>query len=362
MKRVLVVSNPKVYVLKAEEVYQSYLKPDGTLPYDAVIVINNMSSKNVTQPRPFDWDQHIFAPALVPVVTVSNAFKKLLRSASYLTSLKLLGEHRTLTSRNVLAQLPATPGCENVAPPLYVGTPINGFFGAAGERGAGIALLLALAKGLAEPCGCQSWQPIFGFTSGHEQFDTGISEGVIPFLKNLAESRNLSLMEVPFISIGANLAGYARFEGQNSEGPGSGSNQVYMSTSQGPDSPGRKILDDFLRKLRPLPRFVHLRPGVMNSTNTAGAIEKALHSGMPAMNVVGWPFERFHLPSDGDNTSVNFTSLLALAEGMLQALQSTTCGSPRRLPPNMFHWPSVNRWLMFSLWSVATVPLICCFT
>ena len=70
---------------------------------------------------------------------------------------------------NVLAQLPATPGC-SVAPPLYIGTPINSFFGAAGERGAGIALLLALAKGLAEPCGCRSWQPIFGFTSGHEQF------------------------------------------------------------------------------------------------------------------------------------------------------------------------------------------------
>ena len=36
-------------------------------------------------------------------------------------------------------------------------------------------------------------------------------------------------------------------------------------------------------------------------------------------NVVGWPLgERFHFPSDADNTSVNFTSLLALAEGMLQ--------------------------------------------
>ena len=36
-------------------------------------------------------------------------------------------------------------------------------------------------------------------------------------------------------------------------------------------------------------------------------------------NVVGSPLgERFHLPSDADNTSVNFTSLLALAEGMLQ--------------------------------------------
>ena len=89
-----------MYVLKAEEVYRSYLKPDGTLPYDAVIVINNSSLKNVTQPRPFDWDQHICAPALVPVVTVSNAFQKLLRSASYLTSLKLLGDHRNLTSRN----------------------------------------------------------------------------------------------------------------------------------------------------------------------------------------------------------------------------------------------------------------------
>ena len=91
-----------MYVLKAEEVYRRYLKPDGTLPYDAVIVINNSSSKNVTQPRPFDWDQNILAPALVPVVTVSSAFQKLLRSARYLKSLKLLGDHRTLTSRNWL--------------------------------------------------------------------------------------------------------------------------------------------------------------------------------------------------------------------------------------------------------------------
>ena len=45
------------------------------------------------------------------------------------------------------------------------------------------------------------------------------------------------------------------------------------------------ILDDLLRKLRPLPRFVHLKPGVMNATNTIGAIEKALHSGMPAMSL-----------------------------------------------------------------------------
>lgn len=362
MTRVLVVSSAKVYVLKAEEVYRSYLKPDGTLPYDAVIVINNSSSKNVTQPRPFDWDQHIDAPALVPVVTVSNAFQQLLRNASYLTSLKLLGDHRALTSRNVLAQLPATPGCL-LAPPLYVGTPINGFFAAAGERGAGIALLLALAKGLMEPCGCRRWQPIFGFTSGHEQFDTGISEGAIPFLKSLAESQNLSLVEVPFISIGADLAGHARFEGQNSEGPGSGTLPVVMSTSSrgpgSPGSPGRRILDDILRKLRHLPQFAHLKPGVMNATNTIGAIEQALHSEMPAMNVVGSPLgERFHLPSDADNTSVNFTSLLTLTEGMLQALQSTTCGSQRRFLPNMLHRPSVNRWLMLSLLTLATLPLV----
>lgn len=127
-----------------------------------------------------------------------------------------------------------------------------------------------------------------GFVFGVIQttrFDTGISEGAIPFLKSLAESRNLSLVEVPFISIGADLAGYARFEGQNSEGPGSGTLPVVMSTSQGPDSPGRMILDDFFPKLRPLPRFVHLKPGVMNATNTIGAIEKALHSGMPAMSL-----------------------------------------------------------------------------
>ena len=116
------------------------------------------------------------------------------------------------------------------------------------------------------------------------RFDTGISQGAIPFLKSLAESQNLSLVEVPFISIGADLAGYARFEGQNSEGPGSGTLPVVVSTSS-PGSLGVEILDDFLRKLRPLPSFVHLKPGVMNATNTIGAIEQALQSGMPAMSL-----------------------------------------------------------------------------
>ena len=46
-----------------------------------------------------------------------------------------------------------------------------------------------------------------------------------------------------------------------------------------------------------------------------------------------------------------------------QALQSTICGSPRRFAPNMLHWLlSVNRWLMLSLLTLATVPLVCRFT
>eukprot|EP00438_Fugacium_kawagutii_P002376 Skav201005 [mRNA] locus=scaffold991:234303:235799:+ [translate_table: standard] len=290
MMRVLVVSIAKVYMLKAEDAYRSFLRPDGTLPYDAVIVINGLSSSNVTQPRPFDWNQQLRAPALVPVVTVSDAFTRLLRNAQRVTSLKLLGSR---PHRNILAQLPAPKNCKTPGRPLYVGTPINGFFRAAGERGAGIAMLLAIAKAFVS-CGSEAsvsrpscrrpWSPIFAFTSGHEQYDPGISQGAIPFLQELAASQNLTLAEIPFISIGASLGVHAHFEGSNLQGQGTGSVPIKVETSRG-SGLGIGMLNEVLGHLQRLSGpLVQTRPGQLDVTSAVGAVEQALHVGMPAMS------------------------------------------------------------------------------
>ena len=277
-----------IYILKAKDVYRSFLRPDGTLAYDAVIMINGRTG-NVTEPQPVNWDHQHVAPSMVPVVTVGWGFQSLLRNARRLTSLKLLGQHQAQESRNVLAQLfPQNSECQTFGPepiPLYLGTPINGFFHAGGERGAGIALLLAIAKEWAidPPCNgrCLQFAPIFAFTSGHEQLDPGISKGTIPFLRQLASSQNRSLNEVPFISIGASLGGFAIFKGKNFDGPGNGIDPVVIKTSSG-SGRSSAMLDEFLLKLAHL-SFVQLEAGEMNVSNTVGAVQRALLAGMPAM-------------------------------------------------------------------------------
>jgi len=332
MERILVVSFVEaIYIFKAEDIYRSFLRPDGTLPYDAVILINGQTG-NITEPQPVNWDHAQVAPSIVPVVTVGWGFQSLLHNARRLTSLILFGQHRAQESRNVLAQLfPQNSECQTFGPepiPLYIGTPINGFFHAAGERGAGIALLLAIAKEWAmdPPCNgsCLQFAPIFAFTSGHEQRDPGISNGAIPFLRQLASSQNRSLNEVPFISIGAHLGGFANFKGQNFDGPGTGIDPVVIRTSSG-SGRSSAMLDKVLLKLAHL-AFVQLEAGEMNVSNQVGAVQQALLAGMPAMNLVGQNLShRFHLPSDADSTSINFTTLLALTQGMSQALQTTVC-------------------------------------
>lgn len=277
-----------VYIFKAKDIYRSYLRPDGTLPYDAVIMINGETG-NITEPQPVNWDHQLVAPSIVPVVTVGWGFQSLLRNARRLTSLILFGEHRIQESRNVLAQL-FPKNCQTFGPPiepipLLIGTPINAFFHAAGERGAGIALLLAIAKEWAmdPPCNwsCLQFAPIFAFTSGHEQRDPGISKGIIPFLRQLASSQNRSLNEVPFISIGAHLGGFANFKGQNFDGPGTGIGPVVIRTSSG-SGRSSAMLDELLLKLAHL-AFVQPEAGEMNVSNQLGAVQQALLAGMPAM-------------------------------------------------------------------------------
>lgn len=318
MRRILVVNVSEVYIPSAEDTYRSAMT-NGTLPYDAVIVVNRVEGEEVTQPRPFDWNQSGSSPSLVPVVTVS---KLQWFPANASVSLRLLGHWvSALGTRNVVAMSKVEAGCESRWRPVYMGTPMNGFFRAAGERGAGIAMLISLATMLPR---CACWLPIFGFTSGHEQSDPGISREIIPYLQRLAEQHEIRLADIPFISIGAGLGNYAQFEGLNSEGPGSGTARLMISTSLG-HSGAHKMMEAVLQQLsKEKPSFMDLRPGA--AFRAQGAVRPALLAGMPVMNLVSGDLRgRFHLPSDEDASSVNLSSLVSIVDSFSRALAAAMC-------------------------------------
>ena len=90
--------------------------------------------------------------------------------------------------------------------PLYVGTPVNGFFRCAGERGAGVAMILALARHFSRRtlrcrtlCRRRCHTLLFGLTAGHEMADAGLRAAMLPHLAQLADGEK----DVPFISVGA---------------------------------------------------------------------------------------------------------------------------------------------------------------
>lgn len=139
-------------------------------------------------------------PLAVPTLLVGGRDGEYLRAASrdqQAARLQVSGRSLESAAYNVIA---ARSGR---GPTIVVSTPISGWFGCAGERGAGIAVFLALAawarSGLANPL-------VFVATSGHEFEGLG--------------SRNLFEHDMPppentalWLHLGANLANYAvRFE------------------------------------------------------------------------------------------------------------------------------------------------------
>ena len=321
MRMILVVKETHCYIDSAEDTYRSAMT-NGTLPYHAVIVVNRAKGEDVTQPRPFDWNQSGSSPSLVPVVTVSKLDSFPPNAA---VSLRLMGDRASsLRTRNVVAVGQVEEACASPRP-FYMGTPMNGFFKAAGERGAGIAMLISLAKELPR-CGC--WLPILGFTSGHEQSDPGISREIIPYLQRLAEQHQLALKDIPFISIGASLGNYAHYEGLNSEGPGHGTARLKISTSPG-HTHAHKLLQAMLQHLsEDRVSFMDLAPGA--ASEAIGAVRPALLAGMPVMNLVSealaeWGRGRFHLPSDKDASSVNLISLATIVNSFSRALTAAMC-------------------------------------
>ncbi|CAK9010950.1 Choline transporter-like protein 3 [Durusdinium trenchii] len=346
LSQILLLHDPDVYIFSAADVYRPYLRPDGTLPYAAVIVVNAPAgqSERVTEPRPFDWNQRTATPALVPVVTVSYLSSLLLTGGN--VSLRLRGRWAApAPTRNVLAIAAPPKGCgPGPSQPIYLGTPINGFFRAAGERGAGIALLLQLAQHWNERIAprerssrCPCWTPIFGFTSGHEQSDSGIERMVIPYLQELAADLHIPLSEIPFISIGAGLANYAHFDGLNFAGAGSGTTSIRVSSTRPKRAAGAQLVTEVLRELskdQRLNDLVQAEPGTLSRWTAQGAILPALHAGMPALNLVSGGLRgRFHLPSDADASSVNLTSLATFTDAFAAALHCALRGAREEADP-----------------------------
>lgn len=129
----------------------------------------------------------------MPIVLVGGRdAERMQRAASegLVATLCLRGRRRAVIAHNVLARRPGR------GTTLAVSTPTSGWFTCAGERGAGIALFLALA----EHCSARSRRPLlFMATSGHEFEGVGSRTA-------LAAAPDPAAVGA-WIHIGANVAG-----------------------------------------------------------------------------------------------------------------------------------------------------------
>ena len=151
--------------------------------------------------------------------------------------------------------------------------------------------------------------------------DSGLRATVLPYLAKLAGGVT---DDVPFVSIGANLGVYSSFEGANFEGRGSGVATVNVSTVQ-----GAQALADAFAGTAELP-FVSFDGATMDRANwtaATGASRWPLSYGLAVVNLVATKFDRFHLPSDANLSSVNVSALNALTSSVAQALEAYVCAA-----------------------------------
>lgn len=193
------------------------------MPSPLVALVFNAGTYNGGQhvaPMAFDAAAE-GSPLSVPVVSLSRRWLPLVRNATSLQRFSLNGTRALVASRHVLAERPddAAPfpvGCDTSRPPkmMVLSTPTTGFFRCAGERGAGIALLLQLAaKLVATPLVCPApvapappprcSRPVIIFSTGHELAASGANEGAL--ITRIAERHNASLADVGFVNVGASL-------------------------------------------------------------------------------------------------------------------------------------------------------------
>ena len=123
------------------------------------------------------------------------------------------------TSQNVIGQLRSPAGCANPSRIVAITTPFNGFGPSGGERAPGVAILVGLAKDLAQS---EALQPcveyVFGFVSGHNEGSLGLRHMLQALKETGLGPANVSA----FFTLGANIGLKYRFDGNNYQSGGSG--------------------------------------------------------------------------------------------------------------------------------------------
>jgi len=140
---------------------------------------------------------HIRTPFDIPVLQISAKDHRTLSTATMLGSaeVKLEADGERLKSRanNVVATV---PGSDSEADPVVVLVQRSGWFGAAGERGAGVAIWLAVAEAIAKE---QPHRPVqFLAASGAELRNTGLEF-------HLRAHPGLAKRSVTFLDLGPSL-------------------------------------------------------------------------------------------------------------------------------------------------------------
>jgi len=150
-------------------------------------------------------------------------------------------------------------------------------------------------------------------------------------LRSYVEKLKISLSDVPFVSLGASLGMYEKFSGNNSEGRGVDTALVYVQNTNHSTSGGAmaQALVQALVGTHP-PSFLHHLPVPMNTSNTEGAVLRALQSGMAAINIASESLDRFHLPTDAGIGSTNITAPHELTAALSRAIRSVACAEETR--------------------------------
>jgi len=310
-------------------------------------VINDYwaQSRNETIPRALDWIYNA-SNATVPAIVVGPQVAAAMRAAVTIERLELKGTLvENAHSRNVIGVTTMQvllPGSEvgtetgteaaseagaaafvNGGEPvstIVVTTPFNGFYKCGGERGPGIAMLLDIARravgmtarhhgpyiaratsdvgvGAAPAGSVANVRLIVGFLSGHELGSLGLQA----FLETLSTGMDLGPSDVAaFFSLGANIAMYGEFEGDNFGGAGSGA--ITTSASASPDL--------YELASAAMPKFT---TGVVNCSAAAGDTRFICAAGYQTLALLGATNYRFHLETDAAD-STNETMLRVAAD------------------------------------------------
>ncbi|CAE8634303.1 unnamed protein product [Polarella glacialis] len=324
MKRVLVIQKMHGYELgSAQELLLQHVDASGKLPYDVAIVVNLGYT-----PNPFTWKQEGIEPAMIPVIEVPNMFASNVRWSRKITKLRLSGTWKSdAKSQNVIATLksyaPAACSTKLARPlPFYLGTPVNCFFDCGPHRAAGVAVLMAVAHDLAsKPVRCHKghfaenrcMMPVFGFSSGHDMGDPGITAGILPWLQNLTSGLNVPMSEVVYVNIGANLGNRAEKNGQPAVLP------LLVESFQQKGSDTSAAMSAFQVNVCSGSNSVCSQPPL---SAVEGAGRTPVQAGLMVVNLASFFGEPFESPPVHE---IQFEDLRYIAKGVSKAVRAAIC-------------------------------------